>query len=139
VVYLNVPTETHTTCFNRHHRCFDRQSCWRHPDALLLAPTRSEITPPPLTSCLFGKCWSAEKCHVDVFSVIRRKMVKTHRRKSEQGLPKMGGTSETSTQSLQHFDSSAVKNKKQNALPRKLGVSRHCAHQHCSIQGEWRQ
>jgi hypothetical protein len=139
VVYLNVPAETHNTCFSRHHRCFDRQSYWRHPNAFLLAPTRSEITPPPVTSCLFGKCWSVEKCQVDVFSVIRRKMVKTHRRKGKQGLSKMGGTSDTSTRSLKHFDSSAVKNKKQIALLWNLGVSRHCAHQHCSIQGEWRQ
>ena len=87
VVYLNVPTENHTTYFNRHHPCFDRQSHWRHPDAFLLAPTRSEITPPPLTSRLFGKCWSAEKCQVDVFSVIRRKMVKTHAEKVSKASP----------------------------------------------------
>lgn len=45
VIYFNVPTETHTTCFSPHHDSFDGQPYWRHPDAFLLAPTRSEITP----------------------------------------------------------------------------------------------
>jgi hypothetical protein len=54
---------------------------------------------------------------VDVLSVITRKKVKIRHRKGKQDLPPPqikgggGGTSETSTQGLQHFDSSAVQNK----------------------------
>ena len=138
VVYSNVPGKptpralVGTTAVSISNRTgvIQTHSCSRQP-ARKLHPLHW------LRVCLGSA--EVQKNAVNVFSVIRRKMVKTHRRKGEHGLSKMGGTSETSTQSLKHFDSSAVKNKKENALLRNLRVSRHCAHQHCSIQDEWRQ
>ena len=143
VMYLNVPAETHTTRFSRHHRCFDRQSYWRHPGAILLAPTRKEITPLHwLRVCLTSAAVQRNAKWMSSLS-SDGKWWKPTTEKISKASPKCGlgggDTSETSTQSLQYFESSAVKNEKQSALLRNLGVSRHCAHQHCSIQGEWRQ